>query len=426
MGNRIKVKAGRLAVFLSLVLMGVSHAQLPEMSNILREKVPLFMHGLYFFAGDSGAVHVDLVHQIRYDALQFLKDHDSYTGRYELAVQVADLNGDVLTTRVFSRQVRVAYYEETLSIRDFDSATQAFMLKPGKYIFSLALTDAASKKTARREVPVKVPRISRKKLALSSLVFGERVGADSLSPGHWRAFASNLVNQGVNEIAVHFDVYSPAADSLANVQWELKGSEKKNQRKGRLPVPLTGAKTAVELPINLLGLPGGAYELKLEVRTDQGKVKSKRDLVIHIEGLSFYITDLDEAIEMLAHIADGKEVKRMKKAKGHDRLEAFLKYWEKMDPTPGTPVNEVMDEYYRRTSWANRHYGKHRKGWITDRGRIYILFGPPDEVTRRPFEMSEHPIEVWFYNRYNRDFVFIDENGYGEYRLLTENYDLYY
>jgi|GEM_PF-1160255 len=426
MGNKNRLKRGRLAILLAIALMGGSHAQLPEMSNVLRDKVPLFMHGVYFFAGENGTVNVDLVHQVRYDALQFIKEGELYKGRYELAVQVAEKSGDVLTTRVLTRLVEAPYYEETLSFRDFDSATQRFKLEPGAYIFSLALTDGTSKKTARQEISVKVPKMKRDKFALSSMMFGEYVGVDSLSRGRWRAFASDMVNEGVKTVDVHFDLYPAPGDSTATIHWELKGSEKKYHKSGMMAVVLHDTAQKVELPVDIADLPGGGYEFKVEVSNGHDKIKRKRTLVIHIEGLSLYITDLDEAIKMLAHIAKGEEVKRITKAKGSGKLDAFIAYWDKMDPTPGTPTNEVMDEYYRRTSWANRHYGKHRPGWITDRGRIYILFGPPSEVTRRPFEMSEHPIEVWFYNRYNRNFVFMDENGYGEYRLLTENYDLYY
>src|SRR6202034_441218 len=55
-------------------------------------------------------------------------------------------------------------------------------------------------------------------------------------------------------------------------------------------------------------------------------------------------------------------------------------FWLRRDPTPGTVGNEFKDEHYRRIAYANEHFASQIPGWKTDRGRIYITFGPPDEI----------------------------------------------
>ena len=62
-------------------------------------------------------------------------------------------------------------------------------------------------------------------------------------------------------------------------------------------------------------------------------------------------------------------------------IEAF---WLRRDPTPDTPENEYKDEHYRRIQYANERFGAGIPGWKTDRGRIYILHGPPDEIESHP------------------------------------------
>lgn len=104
-------------------------------------------------------------------------------------------------------------------------------------------------------------------------------------------------------------------------------------------------------------------------------------------------------------------------------IEAF---WKQRDPTPGTPENEYRDEHLRRFAHANKFFGRGttREGWRTDRGRFYIILGPPANIER--FEVSAHivPCEGWsFYGDARKGLpphfvlLFFQRGGVGEYRL---------
>jgi GWxTD domain-containing protein len=88
-------------------------------------------------------------------------------------------------------------------------------------------------------------------------------------------------------------------------------------------------------------------------------------------------------------------------------IEAF---WQRRDPTPDTEENEYKEEHYRRIAYANEHFAAGIPGWKTDRGRIYIIYGPPDETESHPSggtyerpmeegggETSTFPFEDWRY-----------------------------
>lgn len=78
-----------------------------------------------------------------------------------------------------------------------------------------------------------------------------------------------------------------------------------------------------------------------------------------------------------------------------ERREFVQQFWLRRDPTPATVQNEFKDEHYRRIAYANEHFSSDVPGWKTDRGRIYIRFGPPDEIDSFP---SPSPArEVWGY-----------------------------
>lgn len=93
-------------------------------------------------------------------------------------------------------------------------------------------------------------------------------------------------------------------------------------------------------------------------------------------------------------------------------------FWKKRDPDPETEENEFEIEYYNRIDYANRHFiGGGRAGYLQDRGRIYILFGPPSQMLRYPG--STPPYEVWLYGTF--PVTFVDRYSSGNYDLETTN-----
>ena len=93
-------------------------------------------------------------------------------------------------------------------------------------------------------------------------------------------------------------------------------------------------------------------------------------------------------------------------------------FWKKRDPDPETEENEFKIEYYNRIDYANRHFiGGGRAGYLQDRGRIYILFGPPTQILRYPGRTP--PYEVWLYGTF--PVTFINRYSSGNYELETTN-----
>lgn len=95
-------------------------------------------------------------------------------------------------------------------------------------------------------------------------------------------------------------------------------------------------------------------------------------------------------------------------------------FWRRRDPTPDTEANEFRDEYFRRIAQSDRlFHGEGRPGWMTDRGRIYVLFGPPAE--RQTFPMERRCQEIWFYGAF--PVVFEDQDCTGNFVLVAVNLD---
>ena len=146
------------------------------------------------------------------------------------------------------------------------------------------------------------------------------------------------------------------------------------------------------------------------------------ELRIRKPGLSYFISNVDDALDQMRYVVTDEEYKRVKKAKRKEREKLFYQFWKDRDPSPGTVVNELMDQYYYRVGYTNEHFAAFEPGWKTDMGMIYILFGPPDDTQRSFINSSRYTYETWYYYTINRNFTFYDENGFGDYKLSTPYY----
>ncbi len=133
------------------------------------------------------------------------------------------------------------------------------------------------------------------------------------------------------------------------------------------------------------------------------------------------------ATEDVAYIIHPEERRAFLRLESAEEREKFIEqFWLRRDPTPGTIENEFKEEHYRRIAYANEHYASGIPGWETDRGRIYITFGPPDEIESRPSgtPASRFPMEQWLY-RYIEEigqdvlFEFLGAAKPGEYRCSS-------
>lgn len=140
--------------------------------------------------------------------------------------------------------------------------------------------------------------------------------------------------------------------------------------------------------------------------------------------------------EDVVYIITPEERDVFKKLTTTEEREKFIDlFWLRRDPSPGTSENEFKEEHYRRIAYANEHFASGIPGWKTDRGRIYIMFGKPDNIEshpsggsyQRPYyegggTTSTYPFELWRY-RYipgvgqDVEIEFVDKSMSGEYRM---------
>ncbi len=174
------------------------------------------------------------------------------------------------------------------------------------------------------------------------------------------------------------------------------------------------------LVISVGELPIAEYVLKFLLFT---KKKKADELIVPVKvSRPFY---LDEKtwrlrVSQLEYIATPSEIDNLKKSDKETRDSLWTLFWKQYDPTPNTPNNEKETEYFQRIAYADEHFSFGDRGWRSDRGRIYVKYGAPDEVQSKPYELSTRPYDIWYYYKMNLRFVFYDRHGFGEYILISQ------
>jgi len=150
-----------------------------------------------------------------------------------------------------------------------------------------------------------------------------------------------------------------------------------------IPVPRWGRR-AIAVCAAAAGLAGllGASLHSFASPDKETKEEKKRQKAIQKEMESPYKKWLDEEVP---YIITDEERAAFKKLTTDEEREQFIEqFWERRNPNPGSPENEFKEEYYRRIAYSNEHFASGIPGWKTDRGRMYIMYGPPDEIESHP------------------------------------------
>ncbi|MFQ5707037.1 MAG: GWxTD domain-containing protein [bacterium] len=197
--------------------------------------------------------------------------------------------------------------------------------------------------------------------------------------------------------------------------------------------------------VNIASLPSGVYNFLFEILDARDKLlqTTSKKLFIYNPGLTDTLkiastpgqaavansefagmsaAQLDSDFVTAKYIVTQQEQELYNNLKEVEAKRAYLfEFWLRRDPTPATATNEFRMEYQRRLKYCDEHFGSYtRPGWKTDRGRVYILYGPPSEIERFPNNPLSYCYEIWHYDQIEGGviFVFADLQEFGEYMQI--------
>jgi GWxTD domain-containing protein len=163
----------------------------------------------------------------------------------------------------------------------------------------------------------------------------------------------------------------------------------------------------------------GKYQISVRVKAGGAERTQTNDFNIVWQNMPLSLLDAEDAIEPMEHIMNNADFKDITSGTKQEAMKKLYSYWQKQDPTPGTAYNERMATFYERVDYADFNFTNSRilNGSMTDRGKVYLLYGAPTNI-QRTFLPGEAPTETWTYaNNVNRVFRF-EDHSHGEYRLM--------
>lgn len=380
---------------------------------------------------DPESGQLDLYVQVPFSKLTFQGSPNGFYANYSIRAEVSLLDErgrplSVIQAPVWEQSLTVPLHAETQSVTRFDLTTHTIRLDPGGYLIAVQLSDLLSRKNLFLEIAAEVRRLDGP-LGLSDLVLLDDYDADrqSLIPR-----LSGDIAPNATALLFYYEVYSEAdqtvvlAEELGSGPRGAPGLEPMITSSDTVRVTAGRHHRVSVLPV--ADLEAGQYRLTVNLLDGAGREHSTvtRPVAARWSGLDTSLRNLDEAIAQLAYVAPGRELAAIRQAPTEaERMRLFQEFWRKRDPTPGTTRNERMEEHYYRINYANRHFGRNAPGWLTDRGQVFVLHGPPEDVQRQVYSYNNRPWEMWYFYSIGRQYVFVDRTGFGDYELVVPMWD---
>ncbi len=367
---------------------------------------------------------IDFYFQVPYSRLYFVKTGSEFTSVYTVTVKVNDKNDNTVLEESWDGKASCSSFDETNSSDIIASSQRHFIVNPGSYKLIVTLSGPEAEGSFKeerdviaRDYPASTTSISDIMILLSSsLADGKRTIVPNVQ--------GNIISRN-DSFPIFYEVYSRKPGDSVYVTSEITGAKDKILYSSSKWFRTSDSVSRVFESLPKSSLSMGNYHLKITLRSSGDKdgpflAAASTPLTTHFPDLPSTVTDLDNAADAMIYIADQSTIDSIKSsADDVIKKNRFLTFWDRYHSRFSLDGRVSMQEYYNRVAYANEHFTHFFSGWKSDRGMIYILFGPPDDVERHPFNIDTKPYEIWHYYRKSHYFYFADETGFGDYRLLN-------
>ncbi|UCE05725.1 MAG: GWxTD domain-containing protein [bacterium] len=429
--NRIKISILLIIIF-SIMINSAPGQMRPERSPFNQSRQmfgpPLFLYDTYYFLSQSDAnngfsYRLDVYVAFANDILQFIKERQgNFTAGYDLYLSILDHKGNHVAEKLTGNQISVQTFEQTNDRELNNKHHLSFDLIPGQYKLILDLTDYDTQKSLHREKEINIESIDLDRVSVSEILFADKVFFDSLK--NIQEIIPNLNRNFIepkSNFWAYFEIYPVSTSSSikftytitdASEQAIIRNEQQTTVDKKIMPYLLDLSKD-IKTP--------GRYTLLIQLEQKAEKASTKAKFSANWSNFEFSTLNVNIAIEALKEFIPDKEYKYLEQASDSAKEAWFKNFWAERDPTPDTKENELQKEFYQRIDFANNHFMVNpldKEGWKTDRGNIYIKYGPPTDVERHQDQLNLPPYEIWYYEKLDRRFFFEDKSGVGDFQLV--------
>lgn len=378
---------------------------------------PYFTSDLSVTVDSTTRARVRVTISVPYSELSWEKDGDGYTAGAGFMVELRPDRGPRrLYGDSWEKRVRVADHPTTVSYRNLLMVTREFEVPPATYDVRVAVHDVRAREVSEVGDKFQVRDLSKVPVGFADLVLGVVAAGGEFTPVPSRAFGTESGDLGVR--AVVMDRRPGGWPRQYRYHWRIVDESGGVEGRGDTLVSVSRTAEPVLLRPVHRDLFLGNYTFELELREGKTQWRTARAFEIEESGPPRG-KDFDELLEALSYIAPSSEVDAMRNLSADEQAVRWEAFWSRRDPTPETARNEYQIEFFRRLRHADQHFLGFGPGWRSDMGRIYIRYGPPDQVEQRQPSATTPGLEIWYYNQPYRRLVFMDREGFGRYTLTN-------
>lgn len=401
-------------------------AQTIENKDILFQEQFFYSDPLVFYSKDSLKARVDVFIQIPQTTLSFKKNQSTqkFDAKYDLTINIYNSSEENIINNTSSETISNTDEQQKYFADNPEFRIKSYFLKPDNYKLETTLRDRNNYMEYKSDKKFYVPDYVNSEIAISSIMLLTDFKSDSLG----KRIIFPLVTGNIGELRdvyVFYEIYNNSENTFPlSINYKILSEKSTALREGNFSYVLSpGVNQRID-KLPPADYSTGIYRLEFSSNA-YSTIFTQKDFVYKWSDIPMNVKDLNNAINQMVYIATDDQMDSLKKASSQaEKEKRFMQFWKNIDPSPKTAKNEVMNEYYNRIKISTDKFStSYQEGWKTDMGMVFVIYGNPSSVERHPFDENSKPYEVWEYFDINKQFIFVDYTGFGDYRLITPIWD---
>ena len=352
---------------------------------------------IYNYDTDSFDILVN--HKISNDHFVFIKDKelDLFRANILTTIQLFDSKKDsIILQESWENTITENFYNDTRSPNRMFEFSRDISLNEGDYNIKINVQDLDNNNTYS----------FKDKILLSS---EQGFGAVSIY-GKNEEIKDSITLEN-NKIQLEFQ-YFQKSDIIKDLKIEISNYEKEEKLSFQ------------DIQLNKEGFYGIEFEfpenyygmIYLHITIESNKIT--KSFFVYNKKYDLWSQDINEIVGVMRYILPFSEIKLLKEMTIDDKFKYIMDFWSTKDPDTSTEENELLIEFTNRIKYVNLNFSEINRGWKTDKGRVYIIYGKPEDQNIYT-NQSDGIYEVWTYES-GLKFTFLDRNGFGNFILIKQ------
>lgn len=404
--------------------------------QLIFAKLPVFFD-CNKFLNENGNTIFEITHKISHKDLQFKFFEEKYHSQIEIDFSILNQNDEKLYNKKYSALISINPQKIVNTSEEFYIDKIIAEVKPGIYQLVVKISDMLNENSITWNKTFHT--INPDKISISDIEINSFCKSDTTE-----SFANfkrdNIIflvnpNHLINpEIApnfvYYFEIYKPnkKIDEFYNLHIEISSKFGSVHYQKDEKMQLQKYKKVFYDSVSVANWESGSYEIFLTIFDSSGNKITSSNEILYIKKGEKKISkkDAESEYKFAKYFLTSQEKRIYENLDNKSKIDFLEKFWRENDPNPISEVNEFKREIIQRTEYANQNFSHFEDGWKTDRGRIYIRFGKPEDVIDRSFNYRAKPYIIWKYYGFSggkKVYIFVDFSGQGNYKLVYREND---